>query len=145
MVDKEKFNKKIRADRSFIICQFLTNVVILGICVVLMIVTNKELAQSDRLAATETIKQVTDDWKVLPFVELETNSDVGCSNGFEPVFTKEWLGTEKGCLGEKCDATKDTGNRGCVTIEVILKEDEMSWRDCRKDIDAIDPILQTQV
>ena len=42
-------------------------------------------------------RQLYDDWSVKPFVEIKVEELGGCQDGFEPIFTRMWNGTEALC------------------------------------------------
>ena len=78
----------------------LSQLIILVTGIVLTMQMHKVGVISDQ--NTNTVTQVSDDWTTLPFTKIVVTDDK-CPSGTEPVFVREWAGTEMGCLVNKLD------------------------------------------
>ncbi len=81
-------------------CGLLTQLIVLVTGIVLTMQMHKVGVISDQ--NTNTVTQVSDDWTTLPFTKI-TVTDDKCTIGTVPVFTRQWAGTEMGCLVNKLD------------------------------------------
>ena len=91
--------------------------------------------------------QINEDWAVQPFVKIDS-FDGPCPAGWDPVFERQWLGVEEGCLVSYQWLKK--GKVGVVTqSDTVVSTEEMEnfergeIIECKEKIEAIDAVNQT--
>ena len=88
----------------------------------------KEAVEPNLLVPTPlpVVKDLIKSWSAVPFVSLEVRNGE-CEDGEEDVFTRKWLGTERGCETNEGasaaprDTWKDNGNKlaDCTEVEAV--------------------------
>ena len=105
----------------FSLCWTICILIVWGCVLWITIMTKKKifniLKQQGDPGDIAVVTQLVEDWRTQPFVVLEVveGGKYGgkCSSGFEPLFNREWKGTEKGCWIEdfgRCGDNCEVGN-----------------------------------
>ena len=72
--------------------------VVIGIVLIKQQQNVAEVAEQN----TNTVTQVVKDWNTLPIIDIQVTDDK-CKSGYTPFFSRNWGGSEQGCLVNKID------------------------------------------